>query len=173
MLITLKGWVGVQWGQSYLMGRRCLFSLVWSPFQLWCNNKNTLWGRCFTIWTRLTPHLFLLGWLNLDLTLMLDQLRLAQGNESIAAIRTSSDLTGHLEDMGVGVFWLHCGAWCLIVRRLNLETTKRLLHQQVKILGYNFSAMFTCGSASLQLFTAVQIFLSFLVCHLLKQTSSQ
>ena len=24
---TLKYWVGVQWGQSYLMGRRCLFSL--------------------------------------------------------------------------------------------------------------------------------------------------
>ena len=26
---TLKYWVGVQWGQSYLMGRRCLFSLGW------------------------------------------------------------------------------------------------------------------------------------------------
>ena len=24
---TLKYWVGVQWGQSHLMGRRCLFSL--------------------------------------------------------------------------------------------------------------------------------------------------
>ena len=22
-----------------------------------------------------------------------------------------SDLTYHLEDMGVGVFWLHCAAW--------------------------------------------------------------
>ena len=29
---TLKYWVGVQWGQSYLMGRRCLFSLGWLPF---------------------------------------------------------------------------------------------------------------------------------------------
>ena len=29
---TLKYWVGVQWGQSYLMGRRCLFSLGWQPF---------------------------------------------------------------------------------------------------------------------------------------------
>ena len=29
---TLKYWVGVQWGQSYLMGRRCLFSLGWPPF---------------------------------------------------------------------------------------------------------------------------------------------
>ena len=25
---TLKYWVGVQWGQSYLMGRRCLLALV-------------------------------------------------------------------------------------------------------------------------------------------------
>ena len=30
---TLKYWVGVQPGQSYLMGRRCLFSLGWPPFQ--------------------------------------------------------------------------------------------------------------------------------------------
>ena len=29
----LKYWVGVQWGQSYLMGRRCLFSLGWPAFQ--------------------------------------------------------------------------------------------------------------------------------------------
>ena len=29
---TLKYWVGVQRGQSYLMGRRCLFSLGWPPF---------------------------------------------------------------------------------------------------------------------------------------------
>ena len=28
---TLKYWVGVQRGQSYLMGRRCLFSLGWQP----------------------------------------------------------------------------------------------------------------------------------------------
>ena len=29
---TLKYWLGVQQGQSYLMGRRNLFSLVWPPF---------------------------------------------------------------------------------------------------------------------------------------------
>ena len=29
---TLKYWVGVQQGQSYLMGRRCLFNLGWPPF---------------------------------------------------------------------------------------------------------------------------------------------
>ena len=28
----LKYWVGVQLGQSYLMGRRCLFNLGWPPF---------------------------------------------------------------------------------------------------------------------------------------------
>ena len=30
-LETLKYWVGVQQGQSYLMGRRCLFSFGWPP----------------------------------------------------------------------------------------------------------------------------------------------
>ena len=32
LLETSKYWVDVQWGQSYLMGRRCLFSLRWRPF---------------------------------------------------------------------------------------------------------------------------------------------
>ena len=31
-LETLKYWVGVQRGHSYLMGRKCLFSLGWPPF---------------------------------------------------------------------------------------------------------------------------------------------
>ena len=29
---TLKYWIGVQWDQSYLMGRSCLFSFGWPPF---------------------------------------------------------------------------------------------------------------------------------------------
>ena len=29
---TLKYWVGNQRGHSYLMGRRCLFSIDWPPF---------------------------------------------------------------------------------------------------------------------------------------------
>ena len=46
-----------------------------------------------------------------------------------------------------------------IVRRPNFEVaTKRLLHQQVKYWG-SFSAMFAHGSASLQLFPVVWIFL--------------
>ena len=75
-----------------------------------------------------------------------------------------SDLTCHLEDT---VWCFLVAPYCLIVRRPNLEVaTKRLLHQQVKI-GGNFSAMFPHGSASLQLFLAVQIFLRFLgiICH--------
>ena len=36
-----------------------------------------------------------------------------------------SDLTCHLEDTGIGVFWFH---WLEVA-------TKRLLHQLVKILG--------------------------------------
>ena len=34
-----------------------------------------LWGRCF-ISTSFTIHLFLLGWLKLNLALLIDQLRL-------------------------------------------------------------------------------------------------
>ena len=30
--LDIKYWVGVQRGQSYHMGRRCLFSLGWPPF---------------------------------------------------------------------------------------------------------------------------------------------
>ena len=45
-----------------------------------------------------------------------------------------SDLTCHLKDTGIGVNMV---TLCrLIIRRPNLEiATKRLLHQQVKILG--------------------------------------
>ena len=48
----------------------------------------------------------------------------------------------------------------LIVRRPNLEvTTKRFLHQQVKIYWGSFIAAFTYGSVSLPLFSVVWIFL--------------
>ena len=76
---TLKYWVGVQQKQSYLIGRRYLFSHGWPPFY-WCHNKNALQDRCFTL-TTFAPHLFLLGWLKLNLALLLDQLRLAQGDK--------------------------------------------------------------------------------------------
>ena len=38
-------------------------------------------GRCFTTSTSLAPHLFLLGWLKLNLTLLQDQIRSAYGDE--------------------------------------------------------------------------------------------
>ena len=34
-------------------------------------------GRCFIASTKLAPHIFMLGWLKLNLMLLLDQLRLA------------------------------------------------------------------------------------------------
>ena len=73
---TLKYWVAVQPGQSYLMGTRCLFSTGWPHFYRLCHNKNALWGKCFTL-NSFAPYVFLLGWLKLNLVLLLDQLRLA------------------------------------------------------------------------------------------------
>ena len=78
---TLKYWVGVQQGQSYLIGRRCLFGLGWLPSSDKNSlDKNALRGKCFTS-TCFTPHLFLLGWLKLNLPSLLDHLRLALGDE--------------------------------------------------------------------------------------------
>ena len=54
---TLKYWVGVQWGQFYLMGRRCLFlALLHHPFlafsDLTCHFEDTgigvFWLHCAT-----------------------------------------------------------------------------------------------------------------------------
>ena len=47
MPINKNDLVGFQQGQSYLIGRMFLFSLVWPPFYQCCHNKNTLWSRCF------------------------------------------------------------------------------------------------------------------------------
>ena len=72
---TLKYWDGVQRGHSYLMGKRCLFSLEW-----WCHDKNVFWSRCFTL-TSFAPDFFFLGLLKRNLDLFLVQLRLAWGDE--------------------------------------------------------------------------------------------
>ena len=50
--------------------------MVGDPSSEGFTKKNASWGRCFTL-TSFTPHLFLLGWLKLNLDLLLDQLRLA------------------------------------------------------------------------------------------------
>ena len=55
-------------GNAFSSSRqRCLFILGWSPFQWWNHNENILCGRCFVTLTRLTAHLFLEGWLKLNL----------------------------------------------------------------------------------------------------------
>ena len=123
--------------------------------------------RCFITSPSFAPHLFLLGQLKLNLILLLDQLKLPQGDERwwvVPVISVDkypflafSDLTCHLKDKETGAFLV--ALFCLIVRRPSLEVvTKRRLHQQVKIL-----AQFQChvmhGSVSLQLFLVVSIFL--------------
>ena len=65
--------------------------------------------------TSLTAHLFLLGWLKLNLNLLLDHLRLALGEKRwwylikvyAYPFLAFSDLTCHLADTVIGVFWLH------------------------------------------------------------------
>ena len=48
----------------------------WLATLRWCQNKNALWGRCFTL-TSFAPRLLLLAWLKQNLSLLLDQFRLA------------------------------------------------------------------------------------------------
>ena len=63
---------------------------------------------------------FPMGWLKLDSALLLDQYRLKLGRWKLVVTVISinaypflafSDLTCHLEDTGIGIFWLHCAAW--------------------------------------------------------------
>ena len=73
--IQILGWcpagpVFSSWGEG------ASSALVGDP----CQDKNALWGTCFAS-TSFAPHLFLWGWLKLNLALLLDQLRLAQGDE--------------------------------------------------------------------------------------------
>ena len=57
---------------SFVPFKRFLGSFCWNLSEL----EYILWGRCFTS-TSFTPRLFLLGWLKLNLALLLNQLRLA------------------------------------------------------------------------------------------------
>ena len=129
---TLKYWVGIQQGQFYLMGRKCLFSLGWRPFYWWCHDKNALWGRCFTS-TSFAPHLFLLGRLKLNVALLL--ICWAWIREmNTWCLSFFGFLRPDLSPWGYGNRCFLVALCRLIVRRPNLEVaTKRLLHQQVKI----------------------------------------
>ena len=67
---------GVQRGQSYAMRRRSLFNFGCPPFG--CITIKIPYGVDVLLQlTSLALHLFLLGWLNLNLILLSDQLRLA------------------------------------------------------------------------------------------------
>ena len=125
------------------MGRRCLFGLDWSFFYWWCHSKNTSWGRCL----RWPPHLFLFGWLKVNLILLLhswDWFREMNAGGSFdycwclsffGFVRPNQSPWGYMDRCSLI-------ALCrLIVRRPNFEVaTKRLLHQHVKILS-SFSVM--------------------------------
>ena len=80
------------------MGRRFLLVLVGQPSSDGVTIKMSLWGRCFTL-TSFTPHLFLLGWLKLNLVAVIS-------NDDFSFL-AFSELTSHLEDTGIGIFWLY------------------------------------------------------------------
>ena len=81
-------------------------------------SRQIIYHKCFTS-TSFPPHLFLLGWLKLNLALLLDQLTgLRRWTLAVAVISVDaypflafSDLACHLEDTGIGFFWLHCATW--------------------------------------------------------------
>ena len=113
--------------------------------------------RCFITSPSFAPHLFLLGWLKLNLILLLDQLKLPQGDERWWVVPVIS--VDKYPFLAFSDLTCLVALFCLIVRRPNLEVvTKRLLHQQVKILG-QFQCHVMHGSVSLQLFPVVWIFL--------------
>ena len=51
----LKYWVGIQPGQSYLMGRRCLLTLGSPYFWWWCHKNNTLCVNVLLYWPASNP----------------------------------------------------------------------------------------------------------------------
>ena len=104
---TLKYWVGVQQGQSYLMERRCLFSLGW-PTESGFIVRSVETGR----WTLVVAVI------------------------SVDAYPFFGFLRPGMSPWGYRNRCFLITLHHLIVRRPNLEiVTKRLLHQQVKIPG--------------------------------------
>ena len=105
---TLKYWVVVQWGQSYLMGRRSLFSLGWWSFWWWCCSKNTLWSRYFITSTSTSSFPFGLfktesDFISRSVKAGLERWMLVVVVVSVNAYFSLafSDLTCHLEDTGM------------------------------------------------------------------------
>ena len=73
---TLKYWLVSSRTSLTSQGEGASLTLIGGPSSDRVTIKNALCGRCFTS-TSFAPHLFLLGWLKLNLALLLDQLRLA------------------------------------------------------------------------------------------------
>ena len=80
--------------------------------------KNTIWGRCFITSTSVAPHLFLLDWLKQSDFIGSVETGLGKWTLVVAVISVDtypvlafSDLTSHLEDTRLDVFWLYCAAW--------------------------------------------------------------
>ena len=79
-------------------------------FKWWFHNKNTLWGRYFTVWTSLVPHRFIFDWLNLHLKHWSVEIDLGRWVLVVAVINVDaypflaiSYLTCHFEDTGIDV----------------------------------------------------------------------
>ena len=95
-----------------------ILCLGWPPFWWWCHNKNTLWGRCFITSTSLAP--LPIGLVKTESDFIVRSVETGLGRWTLLASVISvdaypflafSNLICHLEDTGVGVFWLHCAAW--------------------------------------------------------------
>ena len=120
---TLKHWVGIQRGESYLS--LASLALVSHPSSDSATIK-IIYGVDAITSTSLAPHFLLLGWLKLNLRLLLDQLRLALGERSLSFF---GFLRPCLSPWGYKNRCLLVALRRLIVWRPNLEVaTKRLLH---------------------------------------------
>ena len=111
---TLKYWVGVQRGQSYLLGRTWLFSLGWPTFSLWCCNKNTLWGGCFYCINQPVTPSFCIGLAKTESGFIVRSVETGLGKWMLVVAMISvdaypflafSDLNCLLDDTRIGVFW--------------------------------------------------------------------
>ena len=81
---TLKYWVGVHRLTSW--GEGTSLALIGHPSSDGIMIK-IFWDRCFTASTSLTLHLFLLGWLKLNLTLLLHRVVINAGCAEFARKR--------------------------------------------------------------------------------------
>ena len=168
----LKYWVGVQWDQSYLLGR-CLFSLGW-PFYCRYHNQNTLWGRC--VIKSCTPSLpFGLVKTESDFIARSVETGLGRWMLVVAVISVHAcpylaflDLTCHLEDTWIGASG--CTAPCDIIVSRSKVTKKLLHHQQSTGVILLSCRAWKCVPTA---FSGVVDISEAFVCYLLRQMSSQ